>query len=118
MELAGAYTAPMETTLLKSKGLLYLTLYVSQYARSKKLRSSKVKGVLKESRRASGDLRARSSIIAPGNVLAEVANTCTGESWAPSDLNRKLATFRAEHPRLYNEMKSKLDALHQYFLTK
>jgi hypothetical protein len=40
--LADAYTAPMETTLLKSKGLRYLTLYVSMFADSKKLHGSRV----------------------------------------------------------------------------
>jgi hypothetical protein len=113
-KLAEAYTAPMETTLLKSKGLLYLTLYVSMYADSKKLRSSKVSQVLKDSARASEDVRARREISAPGNALAEVANACESKTWSSSDLHEKLNSFKADHPRLYNKLKSKLIELHQF----
>src|ERR1035441_1766091 len=42
-KIAEAYTAPMTKTLLKSKGLLYLTLYVSRHADQRKLRSPKIK---------------------------------------------------------------------------
>jgi hypothetical protein len=114
MKLAEAYTVPMQTTLLKSKGLLYLTLYVSLYADAKKLRSSKVGRVLNEASKASGDVRAKRETNAPGNALADAVLACTGEERSPSDLYEKVKGFKAEHPRLYDKLKSKLIELHQF----
>lgn len=112
-KLAEAYTAPMETILMKSKGLLYLALYVSVYADPKKLRSAKVSQVLKDSSRASGDVRAK-RVSAPGNALADVATRCAGEPWSISDLREKLKGFEAEHPQLYDKLRSKLIELHRF----
>jgi hypothetical protein len=114
MKLAEAYTVPMRTTLLKSKGLLYLTIYVSLYADPKKIRSSKVSQVLKDASTASRDTRAKREITAPGNALAGAVLACTGEERSPSDLYEKVKGFKTEHPRLYDKLKSKLIELHQF----
>jgi hypothetical protein len=40
-KLADAYATPMVSTLIKNKGLLYLTLYISRHADQRKLRSTR-----------------------------------------------------------------------------
>lgn len=104
----------MAETLLKSKGLLYLTCYVSRHADQGKLRSPKVKSVMKGPKKASGDLRARRSVEAPGNVLAELATQAAGKSWSPSELKEKVESFRQDYPRLYRLLEEKLTELHKF----
>jgi transcriptional regulator with XRE-family HTH domain len=112
--LADSYTAPMEKTLVKSKGLLYLTLYTSLIADQRSLRSPRVKSVIKDSRKASGDLRARRSTPAPGNVLAELATAVTRKEWSSAELKDKLSSFREHHPRLYRLLEKNLTELHRF----
>jgi|ERR1039458_4225016 transcriptional regulator with XRE-family HTH domain len=112
--LAESYTAPMETTLVKSKGLLYLTLYTSLIADRRSLRSPRVKSVTKDSRKASGDLRARRSTPAPGNVLAELASAVTGGTWSSTELKDKQDSFRKVHPNLHRILSRKLTELHEF----
>ena len=92
--LAGAYTAPFEKTLLKSKGLLYLTAYVLGHAQATKVRGLRWMGVDKE--------------------LAGLASLVTERSWSPSDLRAKLRTFEKDHKRLYKLLVCKLDELHGF----
>jgi hypothetical protein len=112
--LADTYTAPMETTLVKSKGLLYLTLYVSLYADQRKLRSPRVNNVIKDRQKASGNVRARRSVEAPGNVLAELASQVAGDSWSTTELKDKLESFHVDYPRLYRLLEQKLTELHRF----
>jgi hypothetical protein len=113
-KIAEAYTAPMAETLLKSKGLLYLAAYVSRHCDQRKLRSPRVKNVMKGPKRASGDLRARRSVEAPGNVLAELATQAAGKSWSTAELKGKLESFRQKEPRLYRLLDQKLTELHRF----
>jgi hypothetical protein len=115
-KLADAYAAPMETTLLKSKGVLYLTLYVAQHADKRKLRSLKAKSVPADSKRASGDKRAKTTNLPAGNVLADLVSYVMGAkaSWSPSELKEKLGLFRQDHPRLYRLLDQKLTELHKF----
>lgn len=112
--LANAYVAPMATTLLKSKGLLYLTTYVSKYAGQSKLRSPQVHASLGDSRKASESVRARGSVPVSGNVLSNLINQVTGKDWSPSELKDKLKSFRDGHPRLYKLLRQKLTELHNF----
>jgi hypothetical protein len=112
--LADSYVAPMETTLLKSKGLIYLTLYTSLFADKTQLRSSKVNQAIKDGRRSSESVRATREISAPGNALAELASKVTGKSWSTSDLQEKLRAFKSDHPRLYTKLSRKLKELHDF----
>lgn len=131
-ELAGTYTAPMETTLLKSKGLLYLTLYVSMYADSKKLRGSRIDSLHRDSSKPSDSVRARGTHVA-GEPLTNLAVMLAGKhnaseevegkddkghkndvAWSTSDLHRKLANFREDHPKLYKKLVAKLKELHNF----
>jgi hypothetical protein len=113
--LAGAYTAPFKSTLLKSKGLLYLTLYVSMFADSKKLRGSKLSGLLRDSSKASGEARARGSYVA-GDPLTNLVKAFTDENkdWSVSELYKKLNDFEEDHPRLYKRLAEKLKELHDF----
>jgi hypothetical protein len=104
----------METTLVKSKGLLYLTLYVSLYADQRKLRSPRVNNVIKDRQKASGNVRARRSVEAPGNVLAELASQVAGDSWSTTELKDKLESFHVDYPRLYRLLEQKLTELHRF----
>ena len=92
--LAEAYTAPFEKTLLKSKGLLYLTAYVLAHADASKIRRRRRDGVDK--------------------ALAGLASMVTKREWSPSDLLAKLRKFERDHPRLYKLLVRKLDELHRF----
>jgi len=92
--LAGAYTAPFEETLLKSKGLLYLTAYVLTHADARKVRGRRWEGV--------------------DNELAGLASLVTKRAWSPSDLRAKLRKFEKDHERLYKLLVRKLDELHRF----
>lgn len=113
--LADAYTAPFESTLLKSKGLLYLTLYVSMFAHRKKLRGSRLNSLHRDSSMPSGTLRSRGTFLAesPFTSLANVF-TDKDKDWSASDLQRKLNGFREDHPRLYKRLAEKLKELHDF----
>jgi len=95
--LAEAYTAPFETTLLKSKGLLYLTAYRDCMVDAKKIQ---------------GRARARLD-----KAVADLANLVVGEpdkQWSPTDLREKLQEFRQDHERLYWLLRRKLADLHRH----
>jgi hypothetical protein len=110
--LAESYAAPFETTLLKSKGLLYLTLYASMYADVRQISSQQRQAASRippNRRRERGPKR---DILPPDNALASVVSCCTGKQWALSDLHGKINRFQADHPALHARMKSKLAELH------
>ena len=96
--LAGAYTKPYEKTLLKSKGLLYLTAYVLAHAGATKVRGLRWMGVKGE--------------------LAGLASLVTKKRWRPSDLREKLRKFEMDYPRLYKLLVRKLDELHHFHATR
>jgi hypothetical protein len=112
--LADSYAAPFETTLLKSKGVLYLTLYVSLHAGARLSRtpdSQREIGTPVVQRRAR---RSKLGTIAPDHALASVARLCTSKGWSPSDLREKLKRFQRDYPSLYAKMKSKMLELHAH----
>jgi len=92
--LAGAYTAPREENVLKSKGLLFLTAYVLKCADARKVKEQRRMGVKGE--------------------LAGLASLVTKREWRPSDLREKLRKFENDHPRLYKLLVRKLDELHRF----
>ena len=96
-KLAGAYTKPYEETLLKSKGLLFLTAYVLAHAGARKVRGLRWKGVKGE--------------------LAGLASLVTKKRWRPSDLRGKLRKFEQDYPRLHKLLLRKLDELHRFHAT-
>jgi hypothetical protein len=92
--LAEAYSAPFEKTLLKSKGLLYLTAYVLKHADPRKIRGQRHSGV--------------------DSALAGLASLVTKRAWSPSDLRGKLRKFGKDHPRLHRLLLQRLDELHRF----
>jgi hypothetical protein len=92
--LAGAYTTPYEKTLLKSKGLLFLTAYVLAHVDARKVKERRWMGVKGE--------------------LAGLASFVTKKAWSPSDLRGKLRKFERDYPRLYKMLLRKLDELHRF----
>ncbi len=104
--LAESFATPFETTLLKSKGLLYLTLYVSMCADARHRRAADSRGKSGAPRHAE-----RSKPRSPEHALASVARLTTGKRWSPSDLRGKLKRFQQDHPKLCATMKSKLAQL-------
>lgn len=92
--LAGAYTAPFEKTLLKSKGLLYLTAYVLKHADPSKIRGQRHSGVDK--------------------ALAGLASLVTKREWPPSGLRAKLRKFGKDHPHVHKLLLRKLEELHRF----
>ncbi len=113
--LADAYTAPFESTLLKSKGLLYLTLYVLMFADSKKVRGSRISRLHRDSSKPSESTRARDAHVA-GDPFTNLASILTpeGRGWSVSDLHKKLSDFKEDHPRLYKRLAEKLKELHDF----
>jgi hypothetical protein len=92
--LAEAYTAPFEKTLLKSKGLLYLTAYVLAHADAREIRGRRGDGV--------------------DTALVGLASMVSGRTWSPSDLREKLRKFEKDHELLYKLLVHKLDELHRF----
>jgi hypothetical protein len=92
--LAEGYTAPFEKTLLKSKGLLFLTAYVLRHAAPRKVAGGRRDGVDK--------------------ALAGLASLVTKRKFSPSDLRGKLREFGKDHPRLHRLLVRKLDELHRF----
>ena len=115
-DLADAYSAPMMATLMKSKGLLYLTEYVVSYADETKLRSPRSTTVRGDSKKASDAKQARKKTPPEGNVLANLLSKFLGEneSKSPSELKEKLDSFRRDHPDLYKVLRQNLAELHRY----
>jgi len=110
--LANSYVAPFEATLLKSKGLLYLTLYVSTYA-AKEVRSPQDRTTTGTPASQRGGSLGKREVRPAEKVLASIARLCTGKAWTPSDLLTKLKRFQSDHPALYAKMKAKLTELHR-----
>jgi hypothetical protein len=96
--LAGAYTAPFEKTLLKSKGLLYLTAYVLRHADPRKVAGGRRNGVDK--------------------AHAGLVRILTKRKLSPSDLRAKLRKFERDYPRLHRLLVRKLDELHRFHAPK
>jgi hypothetical protein len=112
--LADSYAKPFEKTLLKSKGLLYLALYVSLHADARRSRvSDSQRGIgAPVVQRPAG--RSKLGTIAPHHALASVARLSASKWWSPSDLREKLKRFERDHPNLYARMKSKMLELHAH----
>ena len=114
-KLADAYATPMVSTLIKSKGLLYLAMYVGRHADEGKLRGKKTDCVLPDSKKASGDRRARRTHLPAANVLVDLLSKIMGadQSWSPSELKDKVESFRQDHPRLHKLLDKRLSELHE-----
>ena len=78
------------------------------------MRSSRVKSVMTDSKKASDRTRARRTVEAPGNFLAELASKVTGDDWPTSKLKEKLESFRLDHPRLYRLLDKNLTELNRF----
>lgn len=111
--LADSYTAPMETTLMKSKGLIYLTLYVTEHANERELRSSEISTLLKDGKRPTNGVRARRKFT-PGNVLANLVSSVSEKPWSIGDLKTKLRSFGRQHPSLHELLSQRLNELHEF----
>jgi len=115
-KLAEGYAAPYATTLLKSKGLIFLTAYVWMYAESGKLRGPQHLAAKDIGATNRPEVRARRDVHPQDAALASVATLCSGKDggWSPSELYAKLDTFQTDHPRLYALLYSKLKELHDF----
>lgn len=115
-KLADAYATPMVSTLIKSKGLLYLTMYVGRHADEGELYGQRTDSVLADSKKASGDLRARRTHLPAANVLVNLLSMIMGadQSWSPSELKDKVESFRQDHSRLHTLLGQRLSELHQF----
>lgn len=97
LSLAKAYTAPMQSTLLKSKGLLFLTAYVELVIRE-----------CKPHERVRAKMR---------GYVADLANAAVGtpeKQLSPSYLLDKLENFKRDHPRLHERLELNVDKLHEF----
>lgn len=104
-KLAEHWAAPQLSTVMKSKGTLFLAAYVSIYARATASR-----------RRESQRRRTRGNAVSlrrpDAKVVVRLVDGCSGIAIHEDDLVAKLKSFQADHPMLYNRLISLLDHLH------
>lgn len=99
------YSAPLQTNLFKSKGLLFLAAYVELVAEKYKI---------------SG--RALAKMHGAVATLADIVMTKDEEGgegeiekhWSPSDLILKLNSFEQDSPRLHQKLLRNLRELHEF----
>lgn len=94
VNLVEAYTAPEQTKVLKSKGVLLLTAYVDLRVGASELRG-----------------RSKASLY---DAVADLLDRMTDRTWSPSDLSDKLNKFKEDHKRLYKRLSKKLAELHDF----
>jgi hypothetical protein len=112
-QLADAYTTPFESTLLKSKGVLYLTVYVFLFAASTELTGSRSSNLHRGKAKPSGARRAKRQYVAD-NPLTSILTILTRRPWSLSELRDKVRGFKADHPGLYKRLATKLRELHDF----
>jgi hypothetical protein len=100
-QLASCWATPQETTLMKSKGILYLLVYVA-------IHSEPVNAGIREPRRKK---RGKAHTTEPPKLMPETAKSiahiaflCGEMDLVPADLPIKLKRFRKEHPTLHARM--------------
>jgi hypothetical protein len=87
--LAKTYIVPYMRRLLEDKGVLYLTAYVANHAKARKIRGHQHENM--------------------ENALSALVNSVTGRGWSSSDLREKLRIFKLGYPRLYRLLVDKLE---------
>jgi hypothetical protein len=94
------------------RGDFFASLCMSRCTPSTANFGALVNAAIKDRNKASGEVGARRSFEAPGNLLAELASQVAGDSWATTELKHKLESFYGDHPRLYRLLEQKLTELH------
>ena len=107
-QLASCWGTPPETTLMKSKGILYLLVYVSLHANSM---DPVVSGTGRRTR-----VQARTTeptVLAPetSQAITDIAHLCGDMDLIATDLPTKLKRFKLEHPTLHARMVDLLETL-------
>jgi hypothetical protein len=103
------YSAPFETNLFKSKGLLFLTAYVEFVADKHKVgRQTEAK-----MHRAMA-LLANIVMTTDDKAEEDKAKKKGAKDWSPSDLLVKLHQFEQDFPRQHNKLLRNLRELHEF----
>lgn len=129
-KLAEAYTAPIQPSLLQSKGPLYLAAYVLKYADAKKIRGEgnafeRLASLVAPKPKVDGTQAAKAVPKKPpkpkpgGTQVAKAKRKKEPkEEWSASDLREKVQSFKKEHQRLYKSLIKQLDELHLFHSTR
>lgn len=100
-QLVSCWATPLETTLMKSKGILYLLVYVSLHADSM---DTVVTGTGRRTRVPVHATEPTALTPEIAEALADIAHLCGDMDLVPADLPIKLKRFRKEHPTLHARM--------------
>jgi hypothetical protein len=111
--LAEHWAAPQLSTVMRSKGTLFLAAYASLHSGSKTLRI--------KSRAARGLPAANNAVFLArphARVVVRLIDVCGGIAIHEDDLVAKLKDFYADYPLLYNRLISLLNHLHREATTQ
>ena len=97
-QLASCWAKPSETTLMKSKGILYLSVYVSLHMDSMNPSSSE-------------DPHRKVLTLAIAEAIVDIGGLCGDIKLLAPDLPTKLKRFKLEHPILHARMVALLETL-------
>jgi hypothetical protein len=97
-QLAACWATPQETTLVKSKGILYLLAYAAMFpaAGTRDPKNGDAPKKADEARSRSQVLQRRTA-----ESIAQIAHLHSGMDLPPADLITKLRRFEGDHPDLY-----------------
>ncbi len=107
-KLAENWAAPQLSTIMRSKGTLYLIAYVSMRSLA-----GERPGDGKGTRNSGAALGNRVLLRRPdAKVIAQVIHACSGIGIHEDDIVAKLRDFRADYPSLYNRLVDLMEHLH------
>ena len=106
-QLVSRWATPSETTLMKSKGILYLLVYVSLHADSMDTAVSGAGRSMQAHTRATGPTTLTPEIA---EAIEYIALSCGVDVSAP-EVPTKLKRFKLEHPTLHARMVDLLETL-------
>jgi hypothetical protein len=107
-KLAENWAAPQLTTIMRSKGILYLVAYAS-------MRSTSDQGKRGRASRRKAEARPDSTMVlrrADARVITHLVDTCSGIAIHEDDLISKLRGFQSDHPLLYARLLHLMEHLH------
>jgi hypothetical protein len=107
-KLAENWAAPQLTTIMRSKGTLYLLAYVSMQSKPNEPRHNPGAETKAGAALGSTGLLRR----ADARVIAHIVYACSDIAVHEDDMITKLGTFRRDHPALYYRLLSLVEHLH------
>jgi hypothetical protein len=102
--LAEYWETPYETTLMKSKGILYLLAYVSMFANTEGAQAKKAKRRLLTNKSKGATHGLRILTLSDAQAIGHIAYLYCGMDLQPVDLIAKLKAFQSDNATIYAKM--------------